>query len=109
MSAAEKAWFAASPAESAGGFRCASCGSNIAQVFPSLDHHPRACPVCGAESVFLSLPGASLQILPGRAPPELARALRWAQGGLDELEFVQLLVSLEEIAEAVRAGVPTAG
>jgi hypothetical protein len=85
------------------------CGNNIDAVFPSLDHHPRVCPACGVESLFLSLKEASLQIVPGLAPPELTRALRWAQSELDELEFLNVLISLEEIAEAIHTAAPAQG
>jgi len=43
-----------------------------------------------------------MQIVPSEAPHPLAEVIHWAQRHLDELEYVELLCALEEIAEALR-------
>jgi len=83
--------------------RCCVCRQEIDLEFPSLDHHSVACPACGIESVFFSWKHVMVQIVPKEAPPELARAIRWAQENLDELEFVTLLASVAEIGTAIHA------
>jgi hypothetical protein len=104
MAIQERSWFAVSlPGHKS--LRCAACGKEIDLAFPSLVHHPSWCPACGAECVFFSCKDVLVQILPGAAPAELTRTLRWAQDNLDELEFVTVLASLTQVADAVRAGV----
>jgi hypothetical protein len=96
------AWFALSlPGRTM--LRCCVCHNEVDLKYPSLDHHPTTCPDCGVESVFLSWKGVLVQIVPTVAPPELARALRWAQANLDELELVTLLSSLAQVSQAVQA------
>jgi hypothetical protein len=82
---------------------CCVCRKEIDLKFPSLDHHPASCPACGVVSIFLSWKDVLLQIVPGEAPPELARAIRWSQENLDELEFFTLLSSVAEIGATVQA------
>jgi hypothetical protein len=93
-------WFALG-AEGEAALRCAACGTRIHLEAPSLDHHPRVCPACGAECIFVSLKGRLAQVVLAKAPPALAEVIRFAQQRLDELDFVELLVALEELADAV--------
>jgi hypothetical protein len=37
-----------------------------------------------------------------RAPRPLVEAIRWSQSHLDELEYVELVSALEEVAGAIR-------
>lgn len=102
MAAYRATWFAVgAPGQTA--LRCCSCGTEIDLGGPSLDHHSSACPSCGIESVFFSWKDSLVQVVPGMAPPELARAIRWAQEELDELEFVSLMASLSEVFEVAAA------
>jgi hypothetical protein len=106
MTANDRPWFAVGPPGAPTRLRCGSCGREIDLGFWSVDHHPSVCPACGVESVFLSWRDRLVQILPGPAPPEIVRLLRWAQANLDELEFVSVLASLAELADAVHATAP---
>lgn len=102
MSAGGNPWFAVSrPGSNA--LRCCACGNEIDLRFPSLDHHPSQCPACGVESLFVTWKDLMTQVVPGAAPPELARAIRWAQENLDELEFVSLLEDLTQVFDAIQA------
>ena len=103
MSAVRHAWFSFGPPAGTA-LRCAECGNEIDLGLPAADHHPRVCPVCGAESTFLTWKGRAVQIVMKSAPPVLVAAIRWAQKQLDELEFVELLCALEELSGASDGG-----
>jgi predicted RNA-binding Zn-ribbon protein involved in translation (DUF1610 family) len=94
-------WFSFSSPESPS-FPCAACGQQI-DLGRTADHHPGYCPHCGEESAFLNWKGRTVQIVPKKAPPPLAGLIRWAQQHLDELEYVELICALEEIADAINA------
>lgn len=100
MSTKTKPWFSLG---AAGGtvLRCAECGNSFDLQAPGLDHHPRVCPVCGVECVFLDAKGRIIQVVLPNAPPVLAEAIRIVQDRFDELEYVELLVALEELADAL--------
>ncbi len=100
MSAAPQAWFAWGP-EGTPGLRCAVCRTAIDLGSASADHHPRVCPACGVACVFVDWKGRLLQIVTDRAPRALAEGICWAQERLDELDYVELLCALEEIAGAL--------
>jgi hypothetical protein len=85
--------------------RCAVCGTDIDLGSPAADHHPRVCPACGVDCVFLDWKGRMVQIVTDRAPRALAEGIRWAQKNFDELEYVELLCALEEMGGA-RNGQP---
>jgi hypothetical protein len=55
------------------------------------------------EAAFLNWKGRTLQIVSKNAPPALAAVLRWGQQHLDELEYVEFLCALEEIADSLNA------
>jgi hypothetical protein len=96
-----KSWHAISaPNERA--LRCASCGGEFDAGALLGDHHPRVCPVCGVECLVLDWKRLCVQIVVNDAPPVLTRAIRWAQKELDELEFTELLCTLEDLAEAAQ-------
>ncbi|HMP03891.1 MAG TPA: hypothetical protein PKD86_09370 [Gemmatales bacterium] len=42
-----------------------------------------------------------VQIIPSVAPAKLSQALQWLQTTYDELEYVEFLVALEELADAL--------
>jgi hypothetical protein len=85
--------------------RCAECRNEFDLGFPAADHHSRVCPVCGVESVFLAWKGRTLQIVMKNAPRALAETIRWSQQHLDELEYVEMLCALEELADTLNAAV----
>jgi predicted RNA-binding Zn-ribbon protein involved in translation (DUF1610 family) len=84
--------------------RCAACGQEV-DLGPTADHHPQHCPNCGVESAFLNWKGRTLQIVPTNAPPAFVAVLRWAQRHLDELEYVEFVCAVEEIADSISTGV----
>jgi len=55
------------------------------------------------ESAFLNWKGRIVQIVPKDAPPAFASVLRWGQQHLDELEYVEFVCALEEIADSITA------
>jgi hypothetical protein len=67
--------------------------------FPFADHDPGWCPLCGVECVFLDWKERKIQIVLENTPAEMVKLIRWMQENLDELEYVELLSSFEEIAE----------
>jgi hypothetical protein len=102
MSTQRPTWFSfSSPGSTA--LRCAACGQEVDLGFPAADHHPGSCPKCGVESAFLNWKGRTVQIVPQNAPPAFAAVLRWGQQHLDELEYVEFVSALEEIADAINA------
>ncbi|MBY0229759.1 MAG: hypothetical protein K2W96_10805 [Gemmataceae bacterium] len=96
-----KHWFSLSE-EGGTVLRCADCGEAFDLEAPALDHHPRRCPACGVECVYLDSKNRIIQIVLGSAPPVLAEAIRMMQDRFDELEYVELMVALEELADALR-------
>lgn len=94
-------WFSfSSPDRTA--LRCAACGQEV-DLGPAADHHPRYCPKCRVESAFLNWKGRTVQIVPNNAPPAFVAVLRWGQQHLDELEYVEFVCALEEIADSINA------
>jgi hypothetical protein len=55
------------------------------------------------ESAFLNWKGRTVQVVPGSGPPAFVAVLRWCQQHLDELEYVEFVCALEEIADALTA------
>ena len=100
-------WYAVAPSRGAV-LHCARCSAPIPGEAIGADHHPSACPTCGVESLFFPWHGRAVQLLPDDAPPPVSGMVRWAQDRLDELEFVELLVSLAELAAAIGSDVTTA-
>lgn len=100
MNAQSNRWFSLS-AEGRTDLRCAECGNPFDLGGPSADHHPAVCPVCGVECVYLDWKERILQIVLKNAPPVLATAIRIMQDRFDELEYVELLVALEDLADAL--------
>ncbi|HTU91520.1 MAG TPA: hypothetical protein VMF69_15665 [Gemmataceae bacterium] len=87
--------------------RCAECGNSFDLEAPSLDHHPRICPVCGVECVYLDSKKRIIQVVIQKAPPVLAETIRILQDRFDELEYVELLVALEDLTDALYKPVMT--
>lgn len=81
--------------------RCAECGNSFDLQGPSADHHSRACPVCGVECVYLDWKGRIVQIVLKNAPSVLAETIKIMQHHFDELQYVELLVALEELTDAL--------
>jgi hypothetical protein len=106
MNTTRSAWYAYSLPNSTV-LRCACCANEIDLQFPTADHHPRVCPACGIACAFLNWQSRIIQIVTSDAPHPLAEVIHWAQKHLDELEYVELLCALEEMAEAMR-GEPVA-
>jgi hypothetical protein len=99
MSAHKPTWFSFSSPDSTA-LQCAACGQEI-DLGAAGDHHPRHCPSCGVESAFLTWKGRVVQIVPQSAPPAFVAVLRWGQQHLDELEYVEFVCALEEIADLI--------
>jgi len=93
-------WFSLSDTGSTT-LRCAECGNPFDLGGSSADHHPAVCPVCGIECVYLDWKERIIQIVLKNAPPVLATAIKLMQDRFDELEYVELLVALEELADAL--------
>jgi hypothetical protein len=100
MNTKTKPWISLS-AEGGTVLRCADCGNSFDLEAPNLDHHPRVCPVCGVECVYLDSKSRIIQIVLENAHPVLVEAIRIMQDRFDELEYVELLVALEELADAL--------
>jgi hypothetical protein len=79
---------------------CAQCGNSVDLEAPELDHHSRVCPICGVECVYLDWKQRIIQIVLKNAPLVLAEVIRFMQERFDELEYVELLVALEELTDA---------
>lgn len=100
MNTKTKRWFSLSE-EDGTILHCAECGNSFDLETPSLDHHPRICPVCGVECVYLDSKRRIIQIVLKNAPLVLAEAIRILQDRFDESEYVEFLVALEELADAL--------
>ncbi|MEE4001908.1 hypothetical protein V1T75_16340 [Tenacibaculum sp. FZY0031] len=80
---------------------CGNCEKSFDEL-GSLDHHSSYCPNCNIECIwFYFEEDKTLQVIPKYAPKEFVLFLRWAQKELDELEFLELIVSFEEIAKSL--------
>jgi hypothetical protein len=95
-----KIWFALG-ANGGSVLRCAECGNSFDLGGPSADHHSRVCPVCGVECVYLDWKGRVVQVVLKNAPPVVSETIRIVQDHFDELQYVELLVALEELADAL--------
>lgn len=93
-------WFALS-ADDSSVLCCAECGNSVDLKGPSADHHMRICPVCGVECVYLDWQGRIVQIILNTAPPVFAEAIKFIQSHFDELQYVELLVAMEDLADAI--------
>jgi hypothetical protein len=60
------------------------------------------------ECAYLNWKRRLVQVVPKNAPPALAAALRLLQDKLDELEYMELLVALEELLDDLYARSPAA-
>jgi hypothetical protein len=100
MNTKTKHWFSLSEPDSTV-LRCAECGNLFDLEAPSLDYHPRVCPVCAVECVYLDSKKRIIQVVLQNAPPVFAEAIRMLQDRFDEIEYVELLVALEELADAL--------
>ena len=100
MNTRTKCWFSFS-AEGGTSLRCADCGNRFDLGGPSADHHPAVCPICGVECVYLDWKERIIQVVLKNAPPVLAAAIKIMQDRFDELEYVELILALEELAEAL--------
>jgi hypothetical protein len=76
---------------------CPNCGVTMRGVLPSADHHSVRCPSCGTHLVVVTTTQRSFVIDLENAPAELQRFFAWSQTALDELEFITLLMTLEEM------------
>ncbi len=76
---------------------CPNCGVTMLGVLPSADHHPVRCSSCGTHLVIVTATQRSFVIDLANAPVELQRFFAWSQTALDELEFITLLMTLEEM------------
>ncbi len=79
--------------------RCAACAAVTDAEVARLDHHLRVCPACGVECVYLSWKDCHVQIILPRAPVVLTQTIRLAQQHFDELEYVELMGSLEQLMD----------
>ena len=79
---------------------CVSCQNEI-QLSPFLDHDPCICNFCEVKCVFLDWKQRKIQIIPELAPDAVCEFIIWMQKELDELEYVELFSSLEEIDEQI--------
>jgi len=98
MSTKLSPWYAFTD-EGATVLHCAECDNCIDLEVPRPDHHPRVCPKCEVECVYLNWKGRMLQIVMKNAPPALAQAIRLAQQHFDELEYVEFVSALEQVMD----------
>ncbi len=81
---------------------CGNCNGQF-EGLQSLDHHSGICPECRIDCIWFSFKDdKTLQVIPEYAPKGFLIFIRWAQKELDELEFLELVVSFEEIANALK-------
>ena len=77
---------------------CPSCGELLRGYLPSADHHPTTCSGCKDSLVILSISGnRGIAVSLTKSPVEVQRFFQWSHASLDELEFVTLLTSLEDM------------
>lgn len=81
---------------------CPGCGENLVGYTPSCDHHGVTCPNCNDALILISTSAKNHAVCISRCPHELQRFFSWCQSDLDELEFVSLLLSLEELLDGGR-------
>ena len=94
-----KEWFTLGSYES---IKCLNCGTVHSDI-ASLDHHSGICPNCNIECIWFDLGnGKQIQVIPEFAPNPMREFIWWAQKELGELEFLELIVSLEEINSKLR-------
>ncbi len=81
--------------------KCGNCSKTF-EGLATLDHHYGICPNCKIQCIWFGLKNKqTLQIIPKHAPKSFSRFLKWTQNELDEIEFLELIVSFEEIASSI--------
>ena len=98
MSKEELKWFSISEIDGIT-LICVNCDNEINLGFRFLDHHPAICPICKIECAYLDWRDRKIQVVPKNATPEFQLLLEWIQKDFDELEYVELMVCFEEIAD----------
>src|SRR3954452_2817064 len=93
-------WFSFS-APGSTALHCAACGREVDLEIPAADHHPRSCPQCGVECAFLNWKRRIVQVVTKNAPPAFVAVLHWGQQHLDELDYVEFVCALEEMADVL--------
>src|SRR5436190_2436931 len=81
---------------------CANCCMEIDLKESFLDHDSSPCPMCNVECTYLEWKGRKVQIVMPNAKPELVKIIRYLQKNFDELEYVELLACLNEMADAIK-------
>jgi hypothetical protein len=76
---------------------CPNCDCLLDRLLPSLDHHPILCPECKSNLFIYSIRNKNLVLDVERCPVELKKIIAWIQSNYDEVEFLSLLVAIEEI------------
>ncbi len=89
-------WTATSDATSKE-IRCPRCRQSIVDCLPSADHHPVQCPHCRAKLLLFSASARNFAVDVDNAPDEIREFVTWAQQSLDEVQFVSLLLTFEEL------------
>lgn len=82
-------------------FNCANCREEFDLKIPFLDHDLGICPLCETECAFLDWKKRKIQIVMKNAPTEIFAVIQFIQKNLDELEYVGLIGSLEEIDDSI--------
>lgn len=81
--------------------QCVNCSTEIKVTWA--DYTIQMCGNCKVESIFYSFDEKKvIQIIPKFAPNEINLFIEWAEkGGLDELEFLELIGHFEDIARSI--------
>lgn len=74
---------------------CCRCEKRVESILFS-DHRGGICPHCGTTCVFLRWDRWT-QIVPADAPHAVKAFIEWSQRELDELDFMDLMVFLDDV------------
>jgi hypothetical protein len=82
--------------------KCRNCGKEQHDV-QAMDHHSTTCPSCKIECIWYDMgEGKVLQVIPSLASLEFRMFIEWSQKELDELEFLELIVTFEELGKVIK-------
>jgi hypothetical protein len=101
MSGEKTNWFSVSSPDALNIF-CANCHQDFEWDGFVCEIQPLFCPICKIECVYLVWKKRMVQIIPKNAPEVFTKMLHYFQQNFDELDYVELIGSFEEMADALK-------
>lgn len=96
-----KQWISRVPREKRE-LHCPACGDVIENCDSFIDHHLHPCRKCAKRTFHWCGDREYITVCLDHAPNHVEAFLQWANDSLDELQFLQLMLSLVDIFDDMR-------